>query len=321
MARLTHRPQTSLSDTPSLRLRAAWLYHNRGLTQAAIAEQLGISRSTVIRLLDEARSRAEVQVWINPAAGDCTDLALQLEAKFGLAEAIVVPGSGTPDETARDVGAALGQFLSAVILDGMTVGVAWGRTLNAALQTFRPGMRSGIQVVSLLGGVLEARSMNPIDFSWQLASRLNATCMLYLAPLVVDSPQTKQTLIQACGLSRLYEVAHRLDLAVITCGDLGPGGSSLSMEFLDDETQSGVLAAGAVCDSVCNFMDAMGRDIDHPVRDRMMTVGLDQIAGAGHVILASGGARRAVAIRATMLRTSCQTLVTDEAAAKALVAL
>lgn len=321
MARLTRRPQTSLSDTPSLRLRAAWLYHNRGLTQAAIADHLGISRSTVIRMLEEARARAEVQVWINPAVGDCTDLALQLEAKYGLVEAIVVPGSGTPDETARDVGAALGQFLSEVINDGMTVGVAWGRTLNAALQTFRPGMRSGIQVVSLLGGVLEARSMNPIDFSWQLASRLNATCMLYLAPLVVDSPQTKQTLIGACGLSRLYDVAQRLDLAVITCGDLGPGGSSLSMEFLDGETQAGVLSAGAVCDSVCNFMDAEGRDIDHPVRERMMTIGLDQIAGAGHVILASGGARRAVAIRATMLRTSCKTLVTDEAAAKALVAL
>lgn len=321
MARLARTAQTHPGDANSLRLRAAWLYHNRGWTQQAIAEHLGISRSTVIRMLDEARARSEVQVWINPTPGDCTGLALSLEEALGLDEAIVVPGAGTAEETASDVGAALGRLLSGVIGDDMVIGATWGRTLNAALKTFRPVPRNNTRVVSLLGGTLAARGMNPVDFSWQLASRLNAECMLYLAPLIVDSAETKRRLIEACGLDRLHAVARQLDIAIISCGDLGPGGSSLSLGFLDQADVAGLLAAGAICDAGCNFLDAEGRDLIHPVRERVMSVDLDTIARAGHVILASGGARRAPAIRATIRRTGCKTLVTDEAAARALLAL
>ena len=320
LTRLARQTQTHLADANSLRLRTAWLYHNRGWTQQAIAENLGISRSTVIRMLEEARTRAEVQVWINPTPGDCTALALSLEEKFALDEVIVVPGEGTTQETAEDVGAALGRFLSEVITDDMVIGATWGRTLNAALQTFRPIPRTNTRVVSLLGGVLEAKSMNPIDFSWQLASRLNAECMLYLALLFVDSAETKRALIEKCGLGRLLEVAKTLDLAIISCGDLGTTGSSMTMDFLKPAERDALLAAGAICDAGCNFLDAEGRDVDTPLRHRIMNVDLGTISEAGHVILASGGARRAAAIRATVLRTRCRTLITDEAAANALLA-
>jgi DNA-binding transcriptional regulator LsrR (DeoR family) len=305
----------------SLRLRAAWLYYSRGWTQAAIADDLGVSRSTVIRMLDEARARNEVQVWINASPDDCTELAISLEQAFGLREAIVVPGEGSVEDTARDVGAALGRYLSQIITDNMLIGATWGRTLNAALGTFRPAPRSNTRVVSLLGGTLRAKGMNPIDFSWQLASRLNGECMLYLAPLIVNSPETKSALIEQCGLDRLHEAARALDLAIISCGDLGAESSSSVMELIGPDDRAGLLAAGAICDAGCNFLDAEGRDVDHPLRDRVMSVDLGTIARAGHIVLASGGAHRAAAIRATILRTGCQTLITNEAAAKALLTL
>jgi DNA-binding transcriptional regulator LsrR (DeoR family) len=72
---------------------------------------------------------------------------------------------------------------------------------------------------------------------------------------------------------------------------------------------------------MCHFLDAEGRSVAHPVQDRVMSVGLDVVAGARHVVLASGGRRRAAAIRATIARIGCHTLVTDEAAARALLDL
>ncbi len=65
MVKLKRGTHTAYSEASSLRLRAAWLYYNQGLTQKDVAEQLGISRTTVIRLLDEAMKRSEVQIWIN----------------------------------------------------------------------------------------------------------------------------------------------------------------------------------------------------------------------------------------------------------------
>lgn len=321
VAKLTRNGQTALLETESLRLRAAWLYYNRGLTQKDIAENLGVSRSTVIRMLDEARKRAEVQIWINQAPAECTALALELEQAFGLEEAIVVPGEGTPESTARDVGAALGTFLSEVITDHMTLGVGWGRTLNASLQTFRPPRREAVKVVSLLGGLLEASTINPVEYSWRVASHLGADCLLLLAPLVVDSAETKTRLIERCGLEKLFTKAANLDIAVISCGDMSPQGTSLSRGFLNPDDHAALLAAGAICDTLFHFLDAEGRTVHHPIHDRVMSVGLEAVSNARHIVLASGGKVRAPAIRATILRTGCHTLVTDEAAARALLNL
>jgi len=78
VAKLRRGTHTAYSETSSLRLRAAWLYYNQGLTQKDVAEQLGISRTTVIRLLDEAMRRAEVQIWITEGIDDCVELAIKL---------------------------------------------------------------------------------------------------------------------------------------------------------------------------------------------------------------------------------------------------
>jgi len=321
LVKLSRATKAPMSETASLRLRATWLYYNRGLTQKGIAETLGISRSSVIRLLEEARKRAEVQIWINATPGDCTGLALELEQKYHLDEAIVVPGEGSPVETAQDVGAALGRFLSRAIENDQVIGAGWGRTLNASLRTFRGPRRTAVRVVSLLGGLIEAKPLNPNDFAWRLASSLGADCLLFPAPLVVDSADTKRRLIEACGLQKLVDTAQNLDIAVISCGEIGNAKSSLSRHFLSASDLRSLIAAGAICDTMCHFLDAEGHTVDHPIHDRVMSVGLGAVSKARHIVLASGGKARAPAIRATMLRVGCHTLITDEAAARALMAL
>ena len=74
---------------------------------------------------------------------------------------IVAPGTEVPDRVAEAVGLALGKFLSDAISNDMTIGVGWGRTLSAALASFRPPSRTGIKVMSLLGGSVETRFANP----------------------------------------------------------------------------------------------------------------------------------------------------------------
>ena len=314
------RTGAPLADTRALRLRTVALYHGHGRTQQDIAESLGISRTTVMRILSEARARGEVQIWIDATPPELAGLAQEVASRLDLERVILVPGSGTPEETALDVGAALGRFLSEAIADGMTVGVGWGRTLNAALRTFRPEHRPGVRVVSLLGGMVEAQDLNPIDFSWQMAARLQGECLLFLAPLLVDSAETKRRLIGACGLDQVIELAGTLDLAVVSCGEVAAEGSSLSRGFVPDADLAALAAAGAVCDCMCHFLDNAGRTVAHPIHDRVMSVDLDTVAQARHTVVASGGARRAAAIVAAVRRTRCRTLITDEAAATAIAA-
>ncbi len=322
MAKLRRETHTAFSEAPSLRLRAAWLYYNQGMTQKDVAEKLGISRSTVIRLLDEAMKRSDVQIWINEGIEDFVALSIDLEKAYGLDEAVIIPtGSDKVADIAKGVGLALGQFLSEVVPDNATIGVGWGRTMTASLSSFRPPRRENCKVVSLLGGIVAVHQTNPLDYTWRLASALGAECYMFLAPLLVDSIETKRALIEKCGLSTLYALAENLDLAIVSCGDIGPHSTSLSEGFISKQTLDELVAAGCVCDTMFNFIDAEGRSVDHPINNHAMSIDLDTLKKAKHIVLASGGAHRATAIRATIKRIGCNTLITDEAAARALMEL
>lgn len=277
----------------------------------------------MIRLLDEAMKRSEVQIWISEGIDTCVELAIRLEKAYGLDEAVVVPAprDGSAAALASSVGLALGQFLSEVVQDDMTIGVGWGRTMTASLGSFRPPRRENCKVVSLLGGIVAVHQTNPIDYTWRFAGQLGAECYMFLAPLLVDSVKTKRALIEECGLKAIYDLAENLDLAVVSCGDIGPHSTSLSEGFISKAELDRLIAAGCVCDTMFNFLDEDGRSVDHKLNERVMSVDLDTLRQARHIVLSSGGAHRAVAIRATIRRIGCHTLITDETAARELLRL
>lgn len=313
--------RSKISSVNSLRVRAAWLYHVYGLTQHDVAERLGLSRATVIRLLDEAKKRDEVKVWVGGAEDECVALSLEIEDKLDVGEVIVVPSSMAGESAQRAVGAALGQFLSETISDGMSVGVGWGRTLNASLETFKPLRREGVSVVSLLGGSINPSQINPVEYSWRLSSLMGASCYLFLSPLIVDSRETKQRLFDHCGLDRLLAMASNLDLAVVSCGSLSRNAASLAVEHMSPSDVEALRSEGAVGDVMCNFLDKDGDSVGVTINDRVMSVDLDVVASAKHVVLATGGAERAQALVAAIKRLRPHTVITDESAAKAISAL
>lgn len=70
---------------------------------------------------------------------------------------------------------------------------------------------------------------------------------------------------------------------------------------------------------MCHVLGAEGRSVDHPIDERVMSVDLDHLAKAGHLVLACGGRARTPSILAAPRRVGCHTLVTDRGAAAALL--
>ena len=303
-------------DPRALRLRAAWLAHGYNLTQADIAERLGVSRATVNRALDQARSLGEIRIWIDLPDGDPVALALQVEQALGIPEVVVVPSTDGPPEQA--VGLALGRLLSDRIGADTRIGLGWGRTLTHALDAFHPPVRAQALVLSLLGGQVRPGRPNPGALAARMAAALGCEVMFLPAPLIVDSPDTRARLIADCGLHALFDMAERLDIAVFGAADLD---GSLALRDWGAAQADALRAAGAVGEVLAQFVDAQGASAPFALNARVMAVGLDRIAQAGARILACGGAARASIIRAAHARIGISTLVTDEAAARALIAL
>ena len=303
-----------------LQVRAAWLYHVEGLTQAALARSLRISRARVVRLLMAARASGLVHVSVDAHAAARVALARALVARFGLREAIVVAAPDDDDDAvAQAVGIAAGRHLAQRLRPGLSIGVGWGATLNGALPALAEAHVTRLSVISLLGGMTHSRAVNPAAVARRMADALRAECYQVAAPLLVASESTREALWREPALTELCARARRAGVALVRVGDVSERATLFREGLLTRAELAALRARGAVGDVLCQFVDAAGALVDHPVNRRAVTVGLGDLGAAGELVVASGGARKVAALRAALAALLVGVLVTDQAAAQALL--
>lgn len=309
------------SETDRLRSRAVWLYHVEGSTQNDIAVQLGISRVMVVRLLADARRRNEVRVIVSSPLADLVELERAVETRHDIARVIIAPFADPEGDPVKVIAAAAGNFISGLMKSGMTVGVGWGRTLYNTLPFISGETLEDFRVVSLLGGIAAARRFNPAEFAWQFAELFQAEGFLIPAPAVVDSSETKHALLERCGLSAIFEMAERLDVALLSVGGITSLTTSYRTGYITESDRRSLIEAGAVGDVLYNFIDAKGGLVEHEVNERVISVNLSVLRRSSERVLISGGKDKRVALQAAIQTLQPTTLITDEQSAKELVGL
>jgi len=302
-----------------LRLRAAWMYHVEEMTQSAIAEALGIGRVTVVRLLSDARDRHEVRISLNRNVSELTALEMALERAFGIGEAVVAPLSSRDADPTKPIAAATGQFVSEFLQPGMKIGVGWGKTLHQALHFISDRQIPDISVVSLLGGIVKAKQYNPTEFAWQFSRLLQSECFLLPAPALVDSIETKRTLIERCGLSEIFDVARSLDTVLLSVGGMTADATAYRFGYFSDQDRLSLIKAGAVGDLLYYFYGIDGRLVDHPTNERVMAIPIESLAAAQNRILTSGGPNKVDAIIGGIRMVKPTVFITDEVTASAML--
>ncbi|MFF2324270.1 sugar-binding transcriptional regulator [Agrobacterium sp. NPDC058088] len=302
-----------------MRIRAAWMYFVEQMTQNDIADVLGVGRVTVVRMLADARSRNEVKIAIEGELSETVGLERQLEAMFGIDEAIVAPISDPAADPIPSISAATGVFLSEAMKPGMTVGVGWGRTLFASLATINSRSLSDFNVISLLGGVSRVRRFNPAEFAWRFAQSFQGEGYLIPAPAVVDSSATRDALISRCGIQEIFDMADTLDAVIVSVGGIDSATTFYRGGFLTEEQRQELADRGAVGDLLFHFYDRNGELIEHSINDRVMSVDVDRIRRAPLRIMASGGTDKAEAMLGAMRLVQPTVLITDEHSARTLL--
>ena len=311
----------SVDRDEQLATRAAWFYFVAGLTQAQIGKKLGINRIRVNRLLAQAREQGMVQIRITGRLADCIELENRIKERFGLEQAIIVP---TPPDQAlvrHVIGAAAGNALAERLKDGMSVGVGWGATLHMSLKALGGQPCQRLSVVSLLGGMTHSRAVNPSAVARRIADAFGADCYQLTAPVMVANESVRAALWSEPGLRELLERARRVDLALVSVGDVSEEATLFRQGLLPRPALASLQAAGAVGDVLCHFIDAEGKVVDHPVNRRVVAVDLDDLRRVPRIVVAAGGRRKVAAIRAALKGTGAGVLITDEGAARGLLGI
>ena len=101
-ARAAARRRSERQQGVDLNARVARLYHERGLSQSAIAGRLELSQPTVSRLLKRAEAERIVRVVVTHPSSTHPELEEGLQETYGLREAMVVD-TATGDLICGDV--------------------------------------------------------------------------------------------------------------------------------------------------------------------------------------------------------------------------
>ncbi|MBB3710496.1 DNA-binding transcriptional regulator LsrR (DeoR family) [Limimaricola variabilis] len=306
--------------TEDLRTRVAWLYYAEGMTQDEVAQAVGLTRARVLRILANARADGTVQIRVTTKLSHCVELERRLEEKWGLERAVVIPDPQDQSQIPKLIGQELGAMLSREVRPDSSIGLGWGQTLTNGVPSIEPREASGIKIISLLGGLTRVEKVNPSEFAWRVADRLAAECYLMAAPVYAPTPEIRDALLDHSGIAEIFERARRLDLAILSLGDLTPHSIFVQYGLLTTEEIASLEQAGAVGDVLCHFVDAEGEVVDHPVNRRVLAVDPRELRSARRMVLASGGWQKFTIIRAALRMLSPAVLITDETVAARLCA-
>ena len=297
------------------------MYYVEEMTQNAIAEALGIGRITVVRLLAEARAANDVRITLNREIADLAGLEIETQKRYGIAEVVVAPLSQAGEDARAVIAAAAGEYVSRLLQPDMKIGLGWGETLSRMLGFLDGKPVPRLSVVSLLGGIRRARAANPAECAWEFSRVYMADCYMLSAPAIVDSRETKRALIERCSLGDVYEIARALDAVVVGVGAGASFEAARSYGLVSAEEVAELRARGAIGNILYNFFDADGCLVDHPVNARVMSIPIESLRAASQRVMVAGGAEKVEAIVAASRLLRPTTLVTDEATAKAMMAL
>lgn len=311
-------------ERSELLAQVASLYYEDNLTQAEIARRIGASRPTISRMLQEAREAGVVEITIHYSWKADPELEHDLAARFHLRQARVLVGRGRPyEEILRGLGVLAARYLESTLAEDIILGISWGTAAYSTLQALQPDRRLPITVVQMIGavGMGDSRIDGP-DLARLLANVYGGEYRYLHAPLIVEEAHVREALLQEPRIQETLSLAHRADVALVGIGSLATEVSSLLRAgYLDQEALAQLRAQGAVGDVCARHYDAQGRVLDIELNHRIVGIELEALRDIEQVIGVAGGEAKAEAILGALRGGHVNVLVTDDAAARKVLAM
>jgi DNA-binding transcriptional regulator LsrR (DeoR family) len=312
---------THASDKDLL-YKIAKAYYQDELTQHDIARRFGLSRVKVSRLLEQARQEGIVKITVVPPPGTFADLERQLEARFGLLEAVVVsPARYDRVNVVRELGQAAADCLVRCLKGREILTMSWGTTLRATVDALPSRNWPHLTVVQMAGGLGRPEAeVYGSDLTRRAAQALGARSRMIPAPGIVASKLARDALLADTHIAETLTMAAHADVALVGLGALTPDSVVLQVSSLLTEEQINELKMlGMVGDIALRCYDAYGRPIKHEVNERIIALELEQIKRIPRVIGVAGGAGKYESIRAALRGALINVLVTDDRTATRLL--
>jgi len=312
-------------DELRLMTKVARLYYEENLRQSEIAEQLGLSQTTISRLFSRAREEGVIRITVNTPKGTFLDLEKELIARFGLRDAIVVDCQNADDgeRIQRFLGSAASFYVESIINSGEVIALSsWSSTLLALVDSMhRIPRKKGIKVVQPLGGVGNpSAEIHATRLTSRFADLVQGEAVFLPAPGVVESKATRDAFLKDAFVQQVMSLYEHVTMALVGIGSVSPSallaqsGNAFSPEELNTLREK-----NAVGDILLHFYDSEGMPVRSFLDERVISMELEQLKKVDRSIGIAGGSRKFAAIRGALRGNLINILVTDSRTAGNLI--
>ncbi|QAY67167.1 sugar-binding transcriptional regulator [Paenibacillus protaetiae] len=301
-----------LNDKRQKMIEAARMYYQLDYNQEEIAKQLGVSRPTVSRFLQQAKLSGIVQIRIVDPVADQQERVELLERKYGLKKAIVAPIPKYEDRIVKSfLGEAAADYLLELVKDGDSIAVTWGTTLYEVALKLRSKHVKGVSVVQLNGGVSHSEINTYAYEIAQLFGNAFHTNPYHLhLPAIVDHAIVRRTIEADRHVRNILNRGKDANIALVTVGSPTPDSVLMAANYFTPEDVEMIRSRG-VGDICSRVIDINGNLCSSELNERTIGIELDELRHKETSILVAGGPSKIDAVLGALRGKYVNTLITD----------
>jgi deoxyribonucleoside regulator len=325
---LNHNTEDIREERADLLVTVASLYYQLGQNQQQIAERLDISRSSVSRMIKEARDLGIVEIRIHRPVNRHYVLEQALIDRFGLTDAYVLLSGQDQrgDELLAGVGRLAAGYLERMfnlLPSDACIGIAWGTGVHAAVNALAEDRTHPLDVVQIIGSV---GAPNPTidgpDLARLLAGKLGGRYYDLHAPVLVAQPALRDLLLNEPSMRFGLQRARGVTLAITGIGTVEPEAASfLRAGHLTQDDLAVLRRQGVVGETCGRFFDAEGHFAEYEINARVIGIDLLDLHKVPRVIAVARGLPKAKSILGALRGRYLTVLATDDQTAQAVLDL
>lgn len=313
-----------MNERHDVMYQAATQYYLHGNTMDSIAHSLGLSRSSVSRLLSQARREGLVRITIADALGTASPEARALRERFGIAAHLVnVSAASSASARLEQVARRAASLLADAVHADEFLGVAWGVTMASLARHLPQHPLSGVSVVQMNGGANPRTTDVPYvgEMMQRVATAFDARVTPFPVPAFFDHAETKRAMWRERSIQYVLGLQQRLDVAVFGVGSLTGSIPShvYAAGYLDAEERAELAADGVVGDICTVLLREDGSYADIPTNARATGLTPAEMARIPRRICVVADPARSRAVLGALRAGVATDLVLDDHTAKAIL--
>jgi deoxyribonucleoside regulator len=300
----------------------AQLYYEQNLDQAEIAKRKGVSRSSVSRLLTEARELGVIEFRINFPIRRRQALEEQLAHFFDLETVYVLDTELiVADQVLNRLGRLAAMYVQPLINDETIIGVTWGRTVHEITTSMSRGQMENVKIVQVIGASGNANSLvDGVALVQNFAERLGARHYYLHSPLMVENPTVRDAILKDPNVQRTLNLARSANILITGIGTVDPQYSApLRAQYVTREELISISNAGAIGEFCGYHINFNGDAVDISQNQRIVGLNLDEIYNLPTVVGVGAGLYKAPTILGALRGGLINVLITDDETAREVI--